>query len=497
MRRNPSRCRAAELRAIIARPCSKRSDGWSRASRARPSRIPIWRGRHRVRWRSRDEQRARLCWRPRLWRVAHEERYRPWVCWPGHRIHSKESMVLACSVNARRAPARVATGRSRLAERVAWFALAMAGWPSIWRGGSDVGLLPAWLELDPSRSDVESAHGGRSHAQDGRARAASARSDAPPAGPDVWASVARAIGDRDRADVVARARLLGMPVAPAAATVTRAPWFRRRVDGISKRRSADAAPLVVDLSTLWAGPLAASLLGVAGARVIKVESTSRSDGARRGAAPFYARMNAGKESVALDLASSGGAGGVARLDRPRGHRRGKCAAAGAPADGDRCCRVGPVGSGVGMGGDHRLRACRARGSLGRLRRRCLGCRRLAHRDRPARAGRRAHLLRRCDCRSTDRCARGGCGVGGMADGSGLPARRPLRDVTAHLLATDGACGVAEVERSDGGDAWEVVFGDERQIVCEPSVRRGPAARELGADTAAVWVEFGLPAGPPV
>ena len=43
----------------------------------------------------------------------------------------------------------------------------------------------------------------------------------------------------------------------------------------------DPHPLVVDLSALWAGPLCAHLLGLAGARVVKVESLGRPDGARR------------------------------------------------------------------------------------------------------------------------------------------------------------------------------------------------------------------------
>ena len=60
-------------------------------------------------------------------------------------------------------------------------------------------------------------------------------------------------------------------------------------------------PLVVDLSALWAGPLCCHLLQIAGARVIKVESTRRPDGARKGPAEFYDLLNAGKESVALDF----------------------------------------------------------------------------------------------------------------------------------------------------------------------------------------------------
>jgi crotonobetainyl-CoA:carnitine CoA-transferase CaiB-like acyl-CoA transferase len=65
---------------------------------------------------------------------------------------------------------------------------------------------------------------------------------------------------------------------------------------------------VVDLSSLWAGPLCGHLLHLLGARVIKVESGSRADGARFGEPAFFDLMNAGKESVALDLATGQGRG---------------------------------------------------------------------------------------------------------------------------------------------------------------------------------------------
>jgi crotonobetainyl-CoA:carnitine CoA-transferase CaiB-like acyl-CoA transferase len=52
---------------------------------------------------------------------------------------------------------------------------------------------------------------------------------------------------------------------------------------------------------LWAGPLCANLLERAGARVVKVESRQRPDGARAGEAAFFDLLNAGKEAVALDL----------------------------------------------------------------------------------------------------------------------------------------------------------------------------------------------------
>ncbi|MFD4605344.1 CoA transferase [Streptomyces sp. NPDC058464] len=64
-------------------------------------------------------------------------------------------------------------------------------------------------------------------------------------------------------------------------------------------RSA-AGLLVVDFSALWAGPLCAHLLGTAGARVVKVETPSRPDGARFGDPAFYDLLHAGHASIVLD-----------------------------------------------------------------------------------------------------------------------------------------------------------------------------------------------------
>ena len=65
------------------------------------------------------------------------------------------------------------------------------------------------------------------------------------------------------------------------------------------------APRVVDLSALWAGPLAAHLLWLAGAEVVKVESRSRPDALRNAEGDFYALLNQGKATVAVDLADGG------------------------------------------------------------------------------------------------------------------------------------------------------------------------------------------------
>lgn len=70
---------------------------------------------------------------------------------------------------------------------------------------------------------------------------------------------------------------------------------------------------VVDLSSLWAGPLCGRLLREAGAQVTKVESASRPDGARRGPAAFFELMNGGKQSVVLDLRTAAGREELAAL----------------------------------------------------------------------------------------------------------------------------------------------------------------------------------------
>ncbi|MCW0233211.1 MAG: CoA transferase, partial [Ferrovibrio sp.] len=70
--------------------------------------------------------------------------------------------------------------------------------------------------------------------------------------------------------------------------------------------AAGRRPRVVDLSSLWAGPLCTHLLQRCGADVIKVESLHRPDGARGGAAAFFDLMHAGKRCAAFDFRSAAG-----------------------------------------------------------------------------------------------------------------------------------------------------------------------------------------------
>lgn len=125
--------------------------------------------------------------------------------------------------------------------------------------------------------------------------------------PSGWDEIAHTVASGSATAIVERGTLLGLAVAllpttpSGVAAVSRTP-----IDGeaVTPRPLTDV--VVVDLSSLWAGPLCGSLLADAGATVLKVESTSRPDGARLGPPAFFDLLNAGKRSVAVDLATSTG-----------------------------------------------------------------------------------------------------------------------------------------------------------------------------------------------
>ncbi len=127
---------------------------------------------------------------------------------------------------------------------------------------------------------------------------------------DAWAALAAAALATSAPTLADGAQLLGIPAAalpplPAiAAGAAWPPWEVSRIAGVSSARLDGA--LVVDLSSMWAGPLCARLLGLGGARVVKVETPDRPDGARAGNRAFFDWLHAGHQSVVLDLRSASG-----------------------------------------------------------------------------------------------------------------------------------------------------------------------------------------------
>lgn len=118
------------------------------------------------------------------------------------------------------------------------------------------------------------------------------------AGATSWSDVQRWASGQPTDAAVDRCRLLGLPAGTVGEVPAR-PMLTVRSSGPVAPRPL-AGLRVVDLSSLWAGPLCADLLGRAGAQVIRVESTARPDGGRRGIPKFDDLLHAGQRSVAFD-----------------------------------------------------------------------------------------------------------------------------------------------------------------------------------------------------
>lgn len=126
-----------------------------------------------------------------------------------------------------------------------------------------------------------------------------------PTAGDPWLSVAHSARNADAVDFVARGRLLGFPITVAA----REPLMvSAPIELLPRAPAQGRATLkgltVADLSSLWAGPLSAKILSDAGAEVLKIESSTRLDGAR--ARPeFYSTLHrADQESMIVDFTNA-------------------------------------------------------------------------------------------------------------------------------------------------------------------------------------------------
>ncbi len=397
----------------------------------------------------------------------------PPVVTPGHLAAAARGTVHAFDVLANGA-VRDLDGAALLGERAAVLGLGRRG--TISAGGScrllrardgwiavnlprpeDVAAVPAWLETA--------------------------------LGAEPWETIAAMVACRRARPLVARARLLGLAAAEASSPPSRPSRWCRVVARGARVPTSAATPLVVDLSSLWAGPLATHLLALAGARVIKVESPRRPDGARRGPAAFFDLLNAGKESVALDLGSASGVAALRRLlsradivvesSRPR-------ALAQLGIDAPALVAERPGLTWVGISGYGR----RGRGAGW-----------IAFGDDAAAAAGLASATGANDGGETPLfCAdaiadplsglhAAVAALGAWRRGGGVLLSLALRDVAAHALTFGPAVSPASVRRTLATDCeprWELLADGEVQVVRPPSARTPRSrARPLGDDTDSV------------
>lgn len=283
-----------------------------------------------------------------------------------------------------------------------------------------------------------------------------------------WDAVSRWASAVPVAEAAARIELLGLPggAIPVAAPLPAAP---PAPDVTAPRTHRRDRPLVVDLTSLWAGPLCAHLLGLGGADVVKVESRSRPDGARSGPPGFYDLLHHGHRAVALDLHEPAGidrlralvaeADLVLESSRPRAMRQLGLVAEDVVRSGTSWLSITARGRGsdaVGFGDD--VAAC---GGLVAL-----------DGDRPVPCG--------------DALADPLTGVRAAALASELLLADEARLLDVSMLETSRRAAAEPgpvphtVERHDG--RWRVLTDDGTFDVCDPVARRaGGTAQPLGAD----------------
>ncbi|MBY0421222.1 MAG: CoA transferase [Parvularculaceae bacterium] len=113
------------------------------------------------------------------------------------------------------------------------------------------------------------------------------------------AAVAARIALEDAAPLVAKGRALGLAIARFSEAPTAPAVFVTARGPASPPRPRKGR--VLDLSALWAGPLAGRLLATLGFAVVKVENRRRPDAMRTGDPRFFDALNQDKARVALDF----------------------------------------------------------------------------------------------------------------------------------------------------------------------------------------------------
>jgi hypothetical protein len=125
-----------------------------------------------------------------------------------------------------------------------------------------------------------------------------------------WPRIAKAACGWEAEALVGWGALLGLPIARLGEAAALESSMTTR---LSQPREPVPAPLIVDLSSLWAGPFCAHLLGRLGGRVVKVESLHRPDAARTGSPALFHALNDSKEVIGVDFRATEGLANLREL----------------------------------------------------------------------------------------------------------------------------------------------------------------------------------------
>ena len=116
---------------------------------------------------------------------------------------------------------------------------------------------------------------------------------------DIWSVIQNYAINSSSQVLLERAKLLGLAVSE----VGEAKDMTIEITRKSSIATYSRQPKVVDLSSMWAGPLCSWFLMRSGAEVIKIESSKRPDRGRLNQTPFFQRLNKGKSITAFDFDS--------------------------------------------------------------------------------------------------------------------------------------------------------------------------------------------------
>jgi hypothetical protein len=120
---------------------------------------------------------------------------------------------------------------------------------------------------------------------------------------DPWTLVEEQVSSRSAVELVERGALLGLACSVIGEQTDRRRTIVESIGSAPPRPVAGAR--VVNLASLWAGPLAGQLLHRLGAQMTKVESAGRPDGGRLHTG-FFDLLHAGADFVTLDWSTAEG-----------------------------------------------------------------------------------------------------------------------------------------------------------------------------------------------